>query len=142
MSDSQVRSFFDTYRETFARYDAAALADLFAFPLQVVSDAEQITPLSIASRDDWVGVLDGLLGGYRTLGVAAGEPLEMDATELTPRLWSTRVKWELRRSDGGAIYQFTAVYTLVGSGGGWRVAAIAHDELPKLGAALATAGSA
>jgi hypothetical protein len=142
VSGSQVRSFFDTYRETFARYDAAALADLFAFPLQVLSDAEQITPLSIASREDWVGVLEGLLGGYRTLGVAAGEPLEFDATELTPRISSTRVHWELRREDGSAIYQFTAVYTVVASDGQWRVAAIAHDELPKLGAALAAASSA
>ena len=137
MTDLQVRSFFDTYRETFARYDAAALADLFAFPLQVVSDAEQITPLSIASRDDWVGVLEGLLSGYRTIGVAGGDPLEIDATELTPRITSARVHWRLLREDGSAIYEFTAVYTLVLAGGQPRVAGIAHDELPKLTAALA-----
>ena len=93
MADQQVRSFFDTYRETFARYDAAALADLFAFPLQVVSDAEEIAPLSIASREDWVGVLEGLLGGYRTIGVHSGEPLDIAATELTPRIVSAKVHW-------------------------------------------------
>jgi hypothetical protein len=139
MTDPQIRSFFDTYRQTFARYDASALADLFVFPLQVVSDAEQITPLSIAGRDDWVGVLEGLLGGYRTLGVADGEPLKIDAIDVTPRLSSARVDWELRRADGSAIYEFTAVYTLVGADGRWQVAGIAHDELPKLTAALGAA---
>ena len=52
MNDAEVRSFFDSYRTTFARYDAAALADLFTFPLQVVSEADEVTPLSIAARED------------------------------------------------------------------------------------------
>src|SRR5215204_4293585 len=63
----------NAYRETFARYEGAALADLFTFPLQVVGDADQVAPISIGSRDDWLPVLDGLLGAYRTLGVAGGE---------------------------------------------------------------------
>ena len=136
MTARDVRAFFDEYRATFARYDAEALADLFAFPFHVVSDTEEIAPMSVANRDDWLGVLQGLLGGYRTLGVASGEPLELAVTELTPRLASARVHWELRRDDGSAIYRFTAVYTLARVGGRWRVAAIAHDELPKLQAAL------
>ena len=136
MTAGDVRAFFDDYRATFARYDAEALADLFAFPFHVVSDTEEIAPMSVGSRDDWLGVLQGLLGGYRTLGVASGEPLAIDVNELSPRLATARVEWELRREDASAIYRFTAVYTLVRSGDRWRVAAIAHDELPKLQAAL------
>ena len=136
MSASEIHRFFDDYRATFTRYDSGALADLFAFPLHVVSDTESITPTSIASRDDWLGVLGGLLDAYRTLGVSDGELLEFDVTEVTPRLASVRARWELRREDGGAIYDFTSVYTLATIDGAWRVAAIAHDELPKLQAAL------
>ncbi len=136
MTAAEVRAFFDEYRATFARYDAQALAELFAFPFHVVSDTEDITPSSVATRDDWLGVLEGLLGAYRTLGVAAGEPLELDVIELTPRVASVRVAWDLRRADASAIYDFTAIYTLAQIGGAWRVAAIAHDELPKLQAAL------
>lgn len=58
---------------------------------------------------------------------------------MTPRLASARVHWRLQREDGSAIYEFTAVYTLAGDDGQWRVAAIAHDELPKLTAALSGA---
>lgn len=85
MAGVQIRAFLDTYRATFARYDAAALADLFTFPLQVVGDGEPVTPIAIAIRDEWLGVLDGLLGAYRTLGVAGGVPLAIDVAELTPR---------------------------------------------------------
>ncbi len=74
MSASEIHAFFDEYRGTFASYDAQALVELFAFPFQVVSDAEDIAPASVASSDDWQGVIEGLLGAYRTLGVAGGEP--------------------------------------------------------------------
>ncbi len=53
MSASEPREFFGEYRAAFARYDAEALADLFAFPLHVVSDSEEVTPTSVASRRDW-----------------------------------------------------------------------------------------
>lgn len=137
MSPPDLQAFFDDYRSTFARYDAGALAELFAFPFHVVSDTEEVTPLSVAGRQAWIGVLEGLLGAYRTLGVAKGEPLELDVVELTSRVASARVHWELRRDDASPIYDFTAVYTVAQISGAWRVAAIAHDELPKLQAALA-----
>jgi hypothetical protein len=136
MTVPEIRDFFDEYRATFARYDAQALAELFAFPVHVVSDSEHIEPSSVASRDDWLPVLEGVLGAYRTLGVAGGEPLELELWELTSRVASARVHWELRRDDDSAVYDFTAIYTLALVGGRWRVTAIAHDELPKLQAAL------
>jgi len=46
-----------------------ALAEFFAFPLHVVSVAENPAAISVSSRDDWLPVLDGLLGSYRRLGV-------------------------------------------------------------------------
>ena len=134
---SSLQAFFDEYRATFARYDVDALAELFAFPLQVVSGTDEGAAISVSTREEWRPVLEGLLGAYRSLGVADGEPLELDATELTPHVASARAHWELRREDGGAIYDFTAVYTLAQVDGAWRVVAVAHDELPKLQVALA-----
>jgi hypothetical protein len=81
-------------------------------------------------------VLDGLLGSYRQLRVAGGVPLELDVSELTVHACSVRVRWELRRDDGCAIYDFIAIYTLAQVAGTLRVFAIVHDELPKLHAAL------
>ncbi|MDQ4071389.1 MAG: hypothetical protein M3088_00740 [Actinomycetota bacterium] len=53
-----------------------------------------------------------------------------------PGVASGRVHWELRREDGSTIYAFTAIYTLARVGTAWRIAAIAHDEVPKPQAAL------
>ena len=136
---SSVDDFFEEYRATFARYDADALAALFAFPFQAVSATDDGATVTVSgSVDEWRPVLEGLLSMYRTLGVAEGEPLELEATQLTPQTASARVHWELRREDGSAIYDFTAVYTLARTDGDWKVAAIVHDELPKLQAALAS----
>ena len=68
--------------------------------------------------------------------MAGGEPLELAVTALTPPVASARVQWELCRDDGRAIYAFGGIYTLAQIGGSWRIAAIAHDELAKLRAAL------
>lgn len=136
MSASEIASFFRAYRAAFARYDADALVGLFAFPLHVVGDGEEVKPTTVARDDVWLGVLERLLGAYRTLGVADAEPLEIAVTELTARVAVAQVHWELRRTDGSAVYDFTGVYTLVLLGPAWAVTAIAHDELPKLQAAL------
>ena len=58
-------SSFEEYRSAFARYDARALADLFAFPLHLVSVGDATTVASVASRDDWLRVLQGALGRSR-----------------------------------------------------------------------------
>lgn len=137
MNAAKLHLFFDEYASAFARYDAQALADLFAFPLHVVSDTEDITPTSIPNRDGWLGVLRWLLDAYRALGVAGSEPLALDLTEVTPRLASVRAHWELRRQDGSRIYDFMAIYTLAQVGEAWRIAAVAHDEVPKLRSAMA-----
>lgn len=46
------------------------------------------------------------------------------------------VHWELRRDNKNAIYDFTAVYSVVRVHNGWGAAGIIHDELPKLQAAV------
>ena len=137
---SSLDDFFEEYRATFARYDADALAALFAFPFQAVSATDDgVAITASATADEWRPVLEGLLGMYRTLGVAEGEPLQLHSAQLTPQTGSARVHWQLRREDGSAIYDFTAVYTLARVDGAWKVAGIVHDELPKLQAALASA---
>ena len=134
-----IDDFFEEYRTTFARYDADALAALFAFPFQAVSATDDGAAITAAGGvDEWRPVLEGLLGMYRTLGVAEGEPLQLHSAELTPQTGSARVHWQLRREDGSTIYEFTAVYTLARVDGAWKVAGIVHDELPKLQAALAS----
>ena len=131
-----LRAFFADYRTTFARLDRDALLPFFSLPVQVVSATNDATSISVFDAESWPSVLDGLLGAYRILGVADAEPLQMDVTQVTPQVLSAHVRWELRRHDGSVVYGFSAVYTVVEVDGALRICAIAHDELPRLDAAL------
>ena len=134
---SDARAFMENYRQAFLRFDRDALVDCFAFPVQVVSVGGGDTVIASVERDAWGGVIDGILGAYRTLGVADGGPLELNVDDHLPRAGRAHVHWELRRDDGSVVYDFTALYTLAEVDGGLRVVGIVHDELPKLQAALA-----
>ena len=52
------------------------------------------------------------------------------------------VHWSLRTAEDAEVYAFTASYTLADGAEGTRVVAIAHDETPKLQAAVARARGA
>jgi hypothetical protein len=131
-----LHAFVDEYRKAFTRSDTRRLAELFAFPLQVVSATDDGVEIRAFGRDEWNSVLGALLDTYRSLGVSDGEIAALEVTELGPHIASVHVCWELRRADRSGIYDFTALYTLAQLDGRWRVAGIAHDEGPRLRAVL------
>jgi hypothetical protein len=135
-------AFFADYRTAFARLEPDALEGYFALPLHLVSATDGGAMVTVADGDQWPGLLAGLLGAYRSLGVADAAVLDLQGVDVAPDVASARVRWELRRDDGTAVYAFTAVYTVVAVDGRPRIAAIAHDELPQLQAALAALGAA
>ncbi len=63
-------------------------------------------------------------------------PVSVDAAEPLRAVSVVRVLWELRREDHEPVYDFTAVYTLARTQGPSQIVAVAHDELPKMQAAL------
>ena len=139
ISEAGVRAFFDEYRTTFASFDLPALAKLFTFPMQVVSATDGEPSISVSDEAGWPGVLEALFGAYRALGIVAADPVTFEVTVVASDVASVHVHWELRREDAAAVYDFTAVYTVVLIDGAYRVTGIAHDELPKLAAAMGAA---
>lgn len=134
-----VTAFIDGYRRTFETFDLDAICGLFAFPLQVVGDAGEVGIVVVPSRDAWLPQVERIVGAYRLLGVASSAIESLEVTEVTPRVAHATVPWRLRDGDGGTIYAFTASYTLAETADGPRVVAVAHDETPKLAAAVAKA---
>lgn len=126
----------ERYRTGFASGDVGALVACFTFPLQVVSVGEAEASITIVQADQWPGVLQGLLGAYKRLGVTDCVPVAVEATQPMAAVAVVRVQWELRREVRERVYDFTAVYTLVLTQGRLQIAAIAHDELAKMQAAL------
>ena len=131
-----VREFLESYRAAFESYDAARIAHHFAYPCLVTSDAAQVTMLPVPSRDDWVASIGQLLQTYRRIPFASARILEAAAAELSPRLHQAVVHWELYDDGDGTLYDFQAAYTLVAVDGGLRIAALAHNELPRIRARL------
>ncbi|HEY3335756.1 MAG TPA: hypothetical protein VGK16_11040 [Candidatus Limnocylindrales bacterium] len=134
--------FIDTYRRTFESYDVAAIAACYAFPVQVVGEADGVSVASIPTAEGWAAQVDRIVGAYRLLGVAGAMVARLDVDEVTPGIAHATVTWSLRTAAGDPVYDFTASYTLADLAGGTRIVAIAHDETPKLLAAIARARSA
>jgi hypothetical protein len=133
----KVKAFFDSYREAFERLDAPAIADHFAYPSHITSDADANVVLSVAAKDDWITQLERLLSGYRAIGFHSARALDLALVELSPRTIEARVHWELQDAAGQRIYDFDATYTLANIDDALRISAIADDEIPKFRQALA-----
>jgi hypothetical protein len=131
-------AFIEQYRVVFERFSAPEIATQFAFPLHVTGETGAGVSITVAaSAEQWTPVLDGLLAGYRALGVTRSEVRSLEVTALGPSLAQARVHWALLDGKGQPIYDFHSVYTLGRLDDRLRVVAIAHDELPKLRGALA-----
>ncbi len=140
MEHSGIQRFFDAHRARFEAYDAPGVADLFAYPCHVTSDVGEVTSATVATRDAWLPQVDRLLAGYRRIGVRSAAVLEQHVTALTERLAQVDVRWQLIGGEERALYDFDATYTLADLGDGFRIAAIAHNETPKLRALLERRG--
>ncbi len=127
---STLSTFFDSYRSAFERQDAAAIADHFAYPGLVTSDAGEITLVPITNRQEWLGRLEQLLGMYRIIKVGSARILDLTLTEISPRLVLAHIHWSLHTPAEEHLYDFEAVYTLAQTAGAFHITAIAHNEMP------------
>lgn len=136
-------AFIDGYGRTFESFDVDAVVARFAFPLQVTGEGRHaVTVVSVPDATAWRPQIERLVGAYRLLGVATATVEALNVAEVTPRVAHAMVRWALTTADGSAVYAFTASYTLVDGPDGTRITAIAHDETPKLMAAVARARGA
>jgi hypothetical protein len=134
---SAVRAFLGAYRAGFESFDVAAVADLFYYPCHITSDGAEVTVAVLPTRDAWIPHLEQLLTAYREIGVRSAEVLTVDLVEITERLVQVAVHWGLLGVQGRKVYDFDASYTLADLGDGMRITAIAHNEAPRLRAAIA-----
>src|SRR5512141_668743 len=55
---TSINAFFDSYRAAFERRNVGDIADHFAYPGFVTSDAGEITLVPITNRQEWLGKLE------------------------------------------------------------------------------------
>jgi len=134
---AQINAFFYSYRTAFEHQDATAIADHFAYPGHVTSDAGEIALVPITSRQEWIGKLEQLLGMYRAIGVSTAQVLDLTLTEISPRLLQAHIHWALHTAADERLYDFEAIYTVAHTSGAFHITALAHNELPQYQACFA-----
>ena len=125
------QAFMASYKSAFERFDAPAIGAHFAVPGHAVSEGGEIGILGIADPNLWGTLVGRILGMYRALGVAGADVVEESFVELSPRLGVAVVEWLLRDAAGAELYRFSATYTLVDPGDGFRIVALTNNELPR-----------
>jgi len=139
--DSDIQTFFDSYRAAFERRDAAAIAGHFGFPLHVAGDSGEVTVDSIPSVEAWIPQLERLLGLYAQLDVKTAKMRHARTTRFSPRLAHAAIGWALETSGRKTIYEFDATYTLVATGDALKITAIVHNEQLRAREAMAKRAS-
>jgi hypothetical protein len=71
------------------------------------------------------------------VGFSSARVGKLATTELSPRLVQATVHWALHDAAGRPLYDFDATYSLAKINGAVRIAAIAHNEIPRYRACLA-----
>jgi hypothetical protein len=133
---SSVQHFLDAYRAGFEAFDVEAIVDLFSYPCQITSDAGEVTVTTVGTREAWAPQIERLVAAYREIGIRTADVLELHVMELTSHLVQVTVHWRLANGEGRSIYDFDASYTVADRGDGMRITAIAHNEMPRLRAAV------
>jgi hypothetical protein len=138
MADREaVEAFIKGYQATFERFDVAGISGHFAFPLHVTGEAHEVSLAVVPSPEHWTPAIERIVGAYRTLGVTHAEVRSLEVADVTARIAQANVHWDLRRADGHPVYDFHSSYTVAVTPGGLRITAVAHDEGPRMAAAMA-----
>jgi len=129
---SDVLEFLDSYRSAFEAFDTEAIVAHFLFPCHIVGDAEDVSLMPLAKASEGRAGVERVLALHRELGVHSGRILDLDVVELSPRMAGMVLRYEFFDRAGRALYDFQGLYTLVRVDRRYRIAAISHNQIPRL----------
>jgi hypothetical protein len=122
-------AYFRAYEED--RIDE--ILEWFLLPCHFVSDAEDgVTLMPLKTKEDGRAGVQRVLDWHREVGAARRRIDKQVVMELSPRLSCVDIKVNVEDAAGATLYDFEALYTLVREGADWRVAAITHNQIPRL----------
>jgi len=129
--------YFDAYQKG----DIDEILDWFLLPCHFVSDADEVALMPLATREACRVGVERVVDWHRSLGVIGRRITRQSIIELSPRISCVDVKVDVEREGGVKLYDFEAVYTFVRSGEFWRIAAITHNQIPRLLSCVRAQGS-
>jgi hypothetical protein len=139
--NERIREFFERYRSGYVRRDASALAEMFAYPSHITSDAGEVMLFSNPSETSWQKQLTRLFEMYDAIGATDAQILQLDARQLSPKIWLAELHWSLNDHERQALYDFHAIYVLAEIAGALCIASVVSpDELPRYKECVARLG--
>ncbi len=115
---TEIRAFFEAYRNAFDALDGEAVARLYAVPSGIASDTGyEHWPAFEPIRENMVA----LCQLYKANGYlnARFEPERF--IEQGEQYAIADVRWHIERSNSQPAWQFNTTYNLIRTGEGWRV---------------------
>jgi hypothetical protein len=130
------------YRAGFIAGDVEAIGACFASPCAFVSERVGAGPVVIPSDPEASRARVGQIVAWnQRIGVAALRSQVRWSLELSPRQVCRHMHVVAEDADGEALYAFDGVYTFAMFERQWRIAAISHNQIPALVAAVEAAGA-
>ena len=129
---SAVLDFLASYRSAFEAYDADGIVGFYAFPCHIVSDGEPVASMPFEGPASLKPAVERVLQLHRRIGARSARAVLLEITELSPRLAGVMLRLEMQDADGAALYDYQGFYSMVATDGGYRIAAICHNQIPRL----------
>jgi hypothetical protein len=139
---SAVLEFLASYGSAFEAYDADGIVHFYSFPCHIVSDGDKVASMPFEGPASLKPAVERVLQLHHAIGVRSGRPLLLEITELSPRLAGLMLRFEMQDADGASLYDYQGFYSLVATDAGYRIAAICHNQIPRLLACVARVSSA
>jgi hypothetical protein len=131
MSDLEdaLAAYFKDYREN----RIEDILDWFLIPCHFVSDTDEgPAQMPLTTREACRAGAQRVLDWHRRIGAGRGRIVKQTIIELSPRMACVDVKVEIEDPAGAKLYDFESIYTFVRPEEAWKVAAISHNQIPRL----------
>jgi hypothetical protein len=117
----EVRGFFETYANTFASIDGAAIAKLYHAPCVTVRGDGSV--LCLQTRDEVQAFFQKVADGYSREGFRGGPFANLHVAPIGTRSVLATLDWEMLREDKTVIRRWRQSYNLLRVGTEWRILA-------------------
>jgi ketosteroid isomerase-like protein len=129
---SDVRAFFDRYKDAFDAIDGQRIAALYHIPTVTMRGDGSIH--SLQSRQELARFFQGVADDYQKDGYAGGRFDELQVSSIGGRSALATMDWQMQRRDGSLIRKWRQSYNLVRAGTGWQIL-VSTFHVPRAAAA-------
>ena len=133
---SDVEQALASYMTAFEHFQTDAVLSHYAYPCHFTSDGDEVALMPLAEPAECRPRIERVMDWHRQLGADHSRIERRARTDLSPKLTCLTIRVEVLDRQRRFLYDFDGIYTFAHTREGWRIAAIAHNQIPRLLARL------